>query len=111
MHIYHITTSNEWEKAKLSSEYESANYPVDGFVHCSKKEQLLQVAERFYSGMNDLIVLEIDPVKCPAKIVEENLEGGSELFPHIYGKIPTSAVTRILRLVSEKGHFTVPGLV
>lgn len=110
MAVYHITTNAEWSKAQITSEYMPENFHADGFVHCSKKEQLLPVANRFYQGIPDLIILEIDPGQCRAKLVEENLEGGSELFPHIYGTIPVKAVTRILQLNLVNGQFSIPKL-
>jgi uncharacterized protein (DUF952 family) len=46
------------------------------------------------------VVFEIDPALLSCKVIDENLEGGIELFPHIYGRLPMSAVTRIQKLSS-----------
>lgn len=40
------------------------------------------------------MLLEIDPARLTAKVVEENLEGGVEQFPHIYGPLPMTAVVK-----------------
>jgi len=49
------------------------------------------------------VVLEIDPAKLDCEIVDENLEGGKELFPHIYGRLEMSAVVRVYPLPCDPG--------
>jgi uncharacterized protein (DUF952 family) len=44
------------------------------------------------------VLLEIDPSRLSCRIVDENLEGGVELFPHVYGRLPMSAVVGIKKL-------------
>ena len=34
-------------------------------------------------------------------MIAENLEGGEELFPHIYGPIPIGAVTEVSMLTRD----------
>jgi len=34
-------------------------------------------------------------------VIAENLTGGQELFPHIYGAIPVSAVVDVVALVRD----------
>ena len=65
---------------------------MDGFVHCSTQPQVIPVANRFYIGQSDLVLLAIDESKLHSKVVYENLEGGIELFPHIYSPIPLTAI-------------------
>jgi uncharacterized protein (DUF952 family) len=55
-----------------------------------------------------LILLHIDPTRLDAKVVYENLEGGEQLFPHVYGPIPVPAVVGVTPLLpSEDGSFTL----
>ena len=35
-------------------------------------------------------------------MIAENLEGGEELFPHIYGPIPVAAVTEVTMLTRDE---------
>jgi uncharacterized protein (DUF952 family) len=44
-------------------------------------------------------------------VIDENLEGGTELFPHVYGRLPMSAVVEIHELLpSAEGRFELwPG--
>jgi uncharacterized protein (DUF952 family) len=80
--------------AKESGIYEPSAFVREGFIHCSYAHQVLAVANRIFRGRPDLILLEIDPAALDCRVVDENLEGGSELFPHIYGRLPMSAVIR-----------------
>jgi uncharacterized protein (DUF952 family) len=106
MNIYHITSKKDWAKAYKNGVYLPVNYEKDGFIHCSKKKQVLQSANKHFTGQNGLIVLKIDQAQVPSKVIEENLEGGKELFPHIYGPIPVTAVVEIIELISTSDGFT-----
>lgn len=109
--IYHITTSQAWQQAKPTGNYTPAGFAADGFIHCSLLNQVLPVANRFYSGFNGLVVLQIDIGRLPARPVFENLEGGTELFPHIYGELNLDAITRVVPLsVDPDGHFSLPDM-
>lgn len=48
--------------------------------------------EARFHGVPDLVLLEIDPARVAAELRWENLEDGSELFPHLYGPLPVDAV-------------------
>lgn len=109
MKIYHITERSSWEKALQEGFYIPLSFSVDGFIHCSTESQVLDVANRFYCNSDDLLLLQIDSEKLTIPLIFENLEGGSEGFPHIYGRISITAVTRVMSLVKSKdGLFTFP---
>ncbi|MEQ8764152.1 MAG: DUF952 domain-containing protein [Planctomycetota bacterium] len=97
--IFHITTAAAWEPARVDGHYRGDSLETEGFIHCSKEHQVLEVANRLFGGRTDLIVLVIDPAKTTADIVFENLEGGTELYPHHYGPLPAEAVVDTRRLV------------
>ncbi len=98
MAIYHITSNEEWSNQILLGTYTPTNFLKDGFIHCSTKAQIQTVANRFYRGQSGLVILEINPSKLGQQVVYENLEGGSELFPHIYRQLPISAVEKVYTL-------------
>lgn len=99
--LYHITEVKQWKDAQVYGEYQPKQFINDGFIHCSYKHQLIEVANRFYKRQNNLVILVIDTPKIPSKIITENLEGGTELFPHIYGKLPLDAVLNVIDLPSN----------
>ena len=110
--LYHITEIEQWQDARYG-EYQPKQFVNDGFIHCSYKHQLIEVANRFYRGQNNLIILAIDSHQISSKITIENLEGGTELFPHIYSKLPLNAVLNVVDFPSNlDGTFDLPkGLV
>jgi uncharacterized protein (DUF952 family) len=107
--IYHITSAREAEHAAITGEYTPQAYDADGFIHCSHARQILAVAHRRYRGRHDLVILEIDRERLSCPVVSENLEGGAELFPHIYGRLPMSAVRAVHAFACEAdGSFRLP---
>ncbi len=94
MLIYHITSRQEWTAQKPQKIYVSTGYAQDKFIHCSTAAQVWPVANNFYFGVRDLVVLQIDTDRLEVQPVFENLEGGSELFPHLYSPIPIAAVRK-----------------
>jgi uncharacterized protein (DUF952 family) len=98
--ILHITTPEKWSLAQQHGVYTYDSLATEGFIHCSTPAQVAWVADQRFRGRTDMIVLHIDPAKLTAEVRYENLEGGTRLFPHVYGPIPCSAVTEVTPLFS-----------
>jgi uncharacterized protein (DUF952 family) len=96
--IFHITTQAEADAALAAGEYEPEAFGREGFIHCAHGHQVIGVLGRHFRGRTGLVMLTIDPARLPYPVVEENLTGGVELFPHIYGRLPMSAVVAITPL-------------
>jgi uncharacterized protein (DUF952 family) len=90
--ILHITTEAAWTAALAAGAYAADSLATEGFIHCSMPTQVVWVANQRFRGRTDLVLLHIDPSRLDAKIIYENLEGGEQLFPHVYGPIPVSAI-------------------
>ncbi|MEA4909813.1 MAG: DUF952 domain-containing protein [Chloroflexi bacterium] len=95
MVLLHITPLTDWQNAQKTGLYQADSLNTEGFIHCSTQEQIDGVAERFYRGRSGLVVLVIDQQRVEAEIRFENLEGGSQLFPHIYGPLNLDAVIEV----------------
>ena len=107
--IYHITSAAETEEAGRVGEYVPKGFETDGFTHCSYARQVTGVANIVYRGQTDLVLLEIDRSKVGTEVVDENLDGGPELFPHVYGPLPMAAVVRVHQFpCREDGTFDLP---
>ena len=109
--ILHISSRADWLSARPTGSYEADSLSSEGFIHCSKPDQLLGVANtnNRFEGQNDLVLLCIDPNQVVAEIRYENLDIGDNLFPHIYGPLNIDAVTNILEFVPDNnGVFTLP---
>ena len=84
-------------------------FPLEGFIHCSTRDQVIQVANARFRGQSGLVLLLIDSDKVTAEIIDENLEGGPQLFPHIYGELNTDAVAQVAEFAPDAdGFFTLP---
>jgi uncharacterized protein (DUF952 family) len=94
--IYHITPQQDWKNAQVMGSYQADSLNTEGFIHCSYEHQLEDVANRFYLDANiPLVILLIETAKIKAAVVNENLEGGLKLFPHIYGPLNLDAVVEV----------------
>jgi uncharacterized protein (DUF952 family) len=63
-------------------------------------------------GRGDVLLLVIDPSLVDAEIRTENLEGGGDQFPHIYGQLPIDAVVRVSTIpMRDDGTLDLEGLI
>ena len=92
MIIIHIIDFDTWEKNKDNFQYLGDTLKSQGFIHCCLPEQVDDVLKNWFPDREDLIFLEIDTDKLTAQLEFENLEGGAEKFPHIYGPINNEAI-------------------
>jgi uncharacterized protein (DUF952 family) len=110
--IFHIVDKTTWRQASESGRYDGDTLQTEGFIHASTIEQVAGVANARFRGRSGLVVLEIDPERVARSGVEiryENLEGGKDLFPHLYGALPLDAVVRVLPFEpGADGTFTPP---
>lgn len=102
--IFHICSRLDWEKAKERGEYLAQSLREAGFIHCSTSDQILRVANQYYSGASGLVVLWIDSGKVLPEIRWEAAD--SDRFPHIYGPLNLDSVVKIQDfLPDEDGIF------
>jgi glutathione S-transferase len=113
--IYHCSLVSDWELAQRSGTYAISSrgrtLEQEGFVHASYAEQVPGVLQRFYADLEvPLCLLVIDPELVAAPVVAENLTGGDELFPHVYGPIPVAAVSAVIELPRDASGWQAPDL-
>ena len=107
--IFHITAREAWERAKPEGAYRPEAFAAEGFIHCSTREQVVRVGDARFRGRRGLVLLCIDTERVAAEIVYENLEGGQELFPHVYGALNADAVAQVLEFEpGADGRFAFP---
>ena len=107
--ILHITKRAKWEKALKAGQYEADSLHDQGFIHCSKSEQVISVANFKFHGRKDVVLVCIDADKVASEIRYENCKGGNELFPHIYGPLNLDAVTDVYEFQPlPDGSFVLP---
>jgi len=109
--IYHLATEEDWQAASSSGVYRPESLQTEGFIHCSTGKQVVQTANRFFRGRMDLVLLGIDEHMFQEHLRYENLEGGEELFPHVYAPFPLEDILEATPfLPSHDGSFSFPQL-
>ena len=100
--ILHITSKKEWLEARERGGYVAPSLRTEGFIHCSTEKQVLHVANAFYRGRNDLVLLKLDEAKLNSEVKWEPPAGlpapgisESDKFPHIFGPINLTAVSAV----------------
>jgi uncharacterized protein (DUF952 family) len=98
--IYHIATRADWERARRAGEYTTSTIgrtlAEEGFIHASGPGQVTGVANRYYRGLRDeLLLLVIDPERVLAEIRYEDVPGAAAPYPHIYGPLNADAVVAV----------------
>src|SRR5687767_10034514 len=116
--ILHITSRTEWNNAQARGHYVVAGMEREGFIHCSTETQAPHVANAFYRGKADLVLLVIDEAKLKPQLKWEPPAGPpaagiskSDSFPHIYGPINLTAVASVADFPpGPDGTFILPAL-
>ncbi len=96
--IYHVTTKSEWEKALSNGKYEAPSLFSEGFIHMSKEDQVSGVLNRYYKGVNDLVLLHIDEKLLSAELKYELSPSVNQEFPHLFGALNVEAVVNVVLL-------------
>ncbi|MFD2264007.1 DUF952 domain-containing protein [Lacibacterium aquatile] len=98
--IYHLARAKEWQAAEAAGVYRgSPEDRRDGFLHFSTSAAIKQSAAKHRAGEADLLLVEVNAEPLAADIKwEGSASRGAILFPHLYGDLPLSAVTRIAPL-------------
>lgn len=107
--IYHIATNDDWQEAIENGIYCCESLESEGFIHCSTIEQVIPVANRFYQGRRDLVLLAIDEKEVNSPVQFDEVPDSEEKFPHVYGPIDSNAIKRAVSFPhDDSGHFSLP---
>jgi uncharacterized protein (DUF952 family)/N-acetylglutamate synthase-like GNAT family acetyltransferase len=115
--ILHLLSRKSWVEAQIVGRLIAPSVESEGFAHCSTEHQMVDVANKYYRGNSDMVLLNIDPTKLASVLKFEppaHLDGSpalphEPLFPHIYGPINLDAVSEVIDFpCDEHGAFTAP---
>lgn len=91
--IYHITSIKAWKQQADTNQYKPlSNEP---FIHASSYHQISGTLNKYFRNKKDLLLLTIDPLQVRPEIKYEDLRGGGQLYPHIYGPLNMDAIVKI----------------
>lgn len=110
--LYRIAERADWQRARQTGFFASADLQAEGFIHTSERHQVLETAQRYYAGRPDLVLLVLDEAALTAAgvaVKREWAEGRGQFFAHVFAPIPVSAVTQVLDFAAdEHGNFELP---
>lgn len=107
--IYHIVHAYAWHEVSQGGPYVPSGFAVDGFIHCCTAGQIAAVAQRYFCGQTDLMLLCIDPRRVGVEVRYEDLLGSGIAYPHLYGPLELAAVQAVMPLPLEPdGAFRLP---
>lgn len=89
---YKILTAEEWAAFQRDQIFFGSQVDkADGFIHLSTASQLEETLAKHYAGQTGLTIAKVDLTPL-SELVRWEKSRGDQLFPHIYGDLPMSAV-------------------
>ncbi len=91
------------QMATLLAEGSFAGAPIDladGYIHLSTAEQLPETLAKHFAGQSDLYLAGAD-LGMLGEAVRWDESRGGQLFPHLYGPLPLSAIVAHSVLVRD----------
>lgn len=96
--LFHLLTSGEWAVCRSNGTLAPPSLGLVGFVHLSSLGQLEATAQRYYSGIPELVAVElrIDALGPDTELRWDLVAiSGHQEFPHAYGPIDTTAAAAV----------------
>lgn len=97
--IYHLARLPDWEQAQRSGSYEVSTrgrtLAQEGFLHCSRRDQVLRVLGVHYADEPaPLVLLCLDPSRTSSPVRSDPV--GDDTYPHVYGPILPAEVLAVV---------------
>jgi uncharacterized protein (DUF952 family) len=95
--LYRIAQPADWQQARHTGFFASADLAAEGFVHASELAQVLETAGMYYQNSPGAVLLEIDEAALQAagiRVEREWAERRQAYFPHVFAPVPLGAICR-----------------
>ena len=90
---YKVLTADQMTALETDGVFAGAPVDLaDGYIHLSTAEQLQETLDKHFAGQSNLWLAAVD-LEALGEAVKWEASRGGQLFPHIYGPLPLSAVT------------------
>lgn len=93
--VFHLTDPASWDAARSTGEIIPPGFAAEGFVHCSTTSQLVGTIERHFTGIDELVLLELDRAALGEALRWEESRPG-ERYPHVYRPLVLADVVRAI---------------
>lgn len=114
-YFYHLALAEFWPPMP-GQDYERSSLETtlqqEGFIHLSLASQVRHVADKYYKGRADVIMLTLDPHLLDSRVEFVKSPDHELPFPHLFGPITHRAVIHTDRvLVGADGTLLVDQLL
>jgi uncharacterized protein (DUF952 family) len=104
--VYRLATAEEWAAAVETGAVPTRDIDErDGYFHLSTRAQALETARLYFADAEDLLALEIPLDEIAVDTKFELAPKRGEMFPHLYGTLAATQVSRAIRLVQTADGF------
>ena len=91
-HLYKILSFENWQKTQ-SKETVFLSPEDDLFIHFSTEDQVEKIVTKYWTGIQQFVILKIDRSKLEGRLVFETNAGGATKYFHLYdGFIPVNSI-------------------
>jgi uncharacterized protein (DUF952 family) len=90
--LYHFAAPADWDAARGVGAYAPPGLAVEGFIHAATAAQVPGVIQRHLRGHGPCVRLTLDADALRPLLVFEWSQASGDLYPHVFGPIPVSAV-------------------
>lgn len=88
--IYKVLPASDWTTASAQGVFLGSRDDVrDGFIHLSAAHQLGGTLGKYFRDQKDLLLVAFRSADLGPDLKYESSRGG-DLFPHLYGPLPTT---------------------
>ncbi len=97
--LMHLLGAAQWRVALDAGTVVDASLITAGFIHLARSDQVALLAQRFFGGRQDVLMLVVDPARLRDGVRWEpgdSQDHASQRFPYLYGPLPVAAVTSVL---------------
>lgn len=90
--LFHIATARDWERAADTGTYTTASLHRDGIIGCSSAAHHAAVANHWFAGRTDLVLLLVDTDRLQSEVRLELAEASGRPVPRVDGPVNLDAV-------------------
>jgi uncharacterized protein (DUF952 family) len=95
VNIFKIITLDQWQQSENRDSIVLSEMDAE-FIHFAENDDIQRIAQKFFAGHKELVVLSVEVKKLSGTPVCENNPGGHRKYYHLYhGSIPKSAVVDV----------------
>jgi uncharacterized protein (DUF952 family) len=106
--VYKLVPDALWRASEAAGAFGGSPVDLrDGFIHFSTAQQVGETARRHFAGVAGLLLVAVSPEGLDLRWEPSR---GGDLFPHLYGPLPLTAVlwTAALPLGADGVHVFPP---